>query len=79
MDFPDFNDFIAEFANEENDDTELYNPIIQIKTDENGNIKLSSLPDIIKTVTIRCEQFSLLTLRKYHEWLSEQLSDNHEN
>lgn len=77
MNFPNFDDFIAEFIND--DDDELYNPITQIKLDENGNIKFSCLPDIVKTITLRCEHFSFTTLRKYHEWLSEQLSDNPKN
>lgn len=78
MKFPDFNDFIAEITSDDNND-ELYNPIIPIKFDENGNIKSSCLPDIIEKVTQRCEQFSLLALRKYHLWLLKQLSDDREN
>lgn len=78
MNFSDFDDFIAEITSDDNDD-ELYNPIIQIKSDGNGNIKSSCLPDIIEAVTQRCEHFSVIALRRYHEWLSEHLSDNPKN
>lgn len=78
MDFPNFDDFIAEITSNDNDD-ELYNPITHLKLDGNGNIKLSCIPDIADAIAQRCEHFSIILLRKYHEWLSEQLSDNHEN
>ena len=73
MDFPDFNDFLATLTEEKIESFNNYRAPVQLVLDENGCIKASSLPDIVKGITTQCELTSLSLLRTYHEWLQHEL------
>lgn len=74
MNIPDFNDFLDTLTDEKIESFRVHQNPVTIDMDENGCIKLSSLPGIVQEITRHCEQTSLLYLRAYHEWLQDELN-----
>lgn len=74
MIIPDFSEFIDTLTEEKIESFGVHQNPLTIDMDENGCIKLSSLPDIVQEITRHCEMTSLQYLRAYHEWLQNELN-----